>query len=181
MTIKNAYPLTRIDEIFTALHNAYYFVALDLLRGYHETPVCEEDRPETASMTQNSIYPFNPKSFRLGTGPATFHRLMDGIFRDQIGKDLAAYLDDLLMYALRLSEMKPILDRTLGPVFDAGLKCKPKKCLVFPDSNDYLGQIGQDWKIGADRSKLAKFANGPFPKQAMRWLQYSAYETITDA
>ena len=63
---------------------------------------------------------------------------MDGIFREQIGKDLAAYLDDLLMYALRHAEMLPILDRTLSQLIDTGLKCKPRKCQVFPESIQYL-------------------------------------------
>ena len=81
---------------------------------------------------------------------------MHGIFHDQIGKDLAAYLDDLLMYALRHVERLPILNRTLGQLIDAGLKCKPRKCQVFPDSIQYLGHIIKDGKIGAVRSKLDK-------------------------
>ena len=64
---------------------------------------------------------------------------MDDIFREQIGKDLAAYLDDLLVYALRHVEMLRILVRTLGQLIDAGLKCKPHKCQVFRDSSQYLG------------------------------------------
>ena len=56
---------------------------------------------------------------------------MDCIFRDQIGKDLAAYLDDLLMYALPHAERLPILDRTLGQLIDSGLTCKPRNCQVF--------------------------------------------------
>ena len=114
MTIKDAYSLPRIDEIFTSLHNAYSFVALDLL-------MCEEDLPKTAFITHKGLYVFNVMPFGLCNAPATFQRLMDGIFRDQIGKDLAAYLDDLLMYALRHGEMLPILDRTLGQLIDAGL------------------------------------------------------------
>ena len=86
MTIKDAYPLPRIDEIFTSLHNAYCFVALDLLMGYQQIPVREEDGPKTAFITQKGLYVFNVMPFGLCNAPATFQRLMDGIFRDQIGK-----------------------------------------------------------------------------------------------
>ena len=122
LTIKDAYPLPRIDEIFTSLHNAFCFVALDLLMGYHQIPVREEDRPKTAFITHKGLYVFNVMPFGLCNAPATFQRVMDTIFREQIGKDLAAYLD-----ALRHIEMLPIFDRTLGQLIDAGLKCKPRK------------------------------------------------------
>ena len=98
--------------------------------------------------------------FGICNAPSTFQRLMDGIFPDQIGKDL----DDLLMYVLRPVEMLPILDRTLGQLIDAGLKCKARKCQVFPDSIQYLGHIIKDGKIAADRSKLDKIREWPFPK-----------------
>ena len=89
---------------------------------------------------------------------------MDGIFRYQIGKHLAAYLHDLLMYALRHAEMLLILDRTLGQRLDGGLKGKPRKFQVFTDSIEYLGHISKDGKIAADRNKLKKIRDWPFGK-----------------
>ena len=58
LTIKDAYPLPRIDEIVTSLHNAFCFVALDLLMGYHQIPVREEDRPKTAFIRHKGLYVF---------------------------------------------------------------------------------------------------------------------------
>ena len=68
------------------------------------------------------------------------------------------------MNALRHAEMLPILDSTRGQHIDAGLKCKPRKCQVFPDSIQYLGHIIKNGKIGADRSKLDKIREWPFTK-----------------
>ena len=102
--------------------------------------------------------------FGLCNAPATFQRLMDTIFREQIGKDLAAYIDDLLVYALREIEMLPVLHRTLGQLIDAGLKCKPRKCQVFPESIQYLGHIINEAKISEDRNKLDKIREWPFPQ-----------------
>ena len=81
MTIKYAYPLPRIDENFTSLHNAYCFAVFHLLMGYLQIPVREEDRPKTAFITHKGLNVFNVMPFWLGNTPATFQRLMDGIFR----------------------------------------------------------------------------------------------------
>ena len=166
MTIKDANPLPRIDEIFTSLHKAYCFLALDLLIGYHQMHVREEDRPKTAFFTHKGLYVFTVIPFGLCNARATFQRLMDCIFRDQIGKDLAAYVDDLLMYELRHAEILTILDRTLGQLIDAGWKCKPSKCQAFPDSIQYLGHIINDGKIASDRSRLDKIREWPFGKRS---------------
>ena len=139
-------------------------MALDLLRGYPQIPVREDDRPKTASITHNGHFIFHVMPFWLCNAQASFQRLMKGIFHEQIGKDLADYLEDLLMYALRHAEMLAILDRTLGQLIHAGLKCKPRKCQVIPDSIQYLGHIIQDGKIAADRSILDKIREWPFPK-----------------
>ena len=100
----------------------------------------------------------------LGKAPATLQLLMDGIFCEQIRKDLAAYCEDLLMYALRHAEMLHILDRTMGQLIDAGFNYKLQKSPVFPDSIRYLGHIRNVGKIAADQSKLDKISEWPFPK-----------------
>ena len=120
MTIKDAYPLPLIDDIFTSLHNSYYIAAVDLRMGYHQIPVRAEDHPKTAVITHKRLYAVNAMPYEPCNVPATFQRLMDGIFREQIEKDLAAYPDDLLMYALRHGEMLPIWNLTLGQLIERG-------------------------------------------------------------
>lgn len=141
MTMKDAYHFTRIDEIFTFLHNAFCLVASDLLMGYQQIPVSEEYRLKPAFITHKGLYVFSVMPFGLCNAPATLQRLIDGNFRGQIGKDLVAYIDDFLFYAVRHSVLLQILYRTLGQLFDTGLKCKPRKCEFFPDSIRYLGLI----------------------------------------
>ena len=138
MTINDAYPLPLIEEIFTSLRDAYCFLPLDLLRGYHQILGARRIARKIAFLTHKGHYVFKVMPYGLGHAPATFQRIMEGIFRDQIGKDFAAYLDDLLMYALRHGEMLHLLDRTLGQLIDSGLNCKPRKGHVFPDSIQYL-------------------------------------------
>ena len=154
MTIKDAFPPPRIDEIFTSRDNAYCFDQCDLIMGYHQMAVREEDRKKIAFITQKGLYLFNLMPYRLCNEPATFQRLMEGNFLYQIGRDPAAYLDDLLMYALRLSELLRILHRTLVKLIDADKKCKPRKCHLFLDSIPYLQHIMKEWQIATDHSKL---------------------------
>ena len=67
-----------------------------------------------------------------------FQLVMAGIFREHIGEDIAGYLDELVVYALRFPLILPVFDRTLGQLVDAGFKCKPHKCQIFPASIHYL-------------------------------------------
>ena len=106
---------------------------------------------------------------------------MDGIFRDQFGKDLSTYLEDLPMDALRHADMLHILDRTLGQLIDAGLKCKHGNCQLFPDSIQYLVHMIKDGKITADRYKLEKIREWQFPKTGNEMTSFLGCATIIDA
>ena len=79
-----AYALPRIDDIFSSIHNASCFVALDLLMGYHQIPIPEEDPAKTAVLTHKGLYVFNVMPFEMCTAPKTLQRLMDAIFRNKI-------------------------------------------------------------------------------------------------
>ena len=83
MTIKDAYPLLRIEEIFTSVHNEYRFVSLDLLTGYHQIPLRAKHRRKTAFLTHNGLYDFKVMQFGLCNAPATFQQTLVYILVDQ--------------------------------------------------------------------------------------------------
>ena len=172
LTGKDQYPLPRIDDIFISLHDAHCFLSLDLLMGYHQIPVPAEDRPKTAFVTHKGLFVFTVMPFGLCNAPATFQRLMDTIFRNNIGSDIAVYLDDLLLYALLKHELLPVFDRTLEQLIVAGLKCKPKKCQIFPKEMHYLGHVISKGTIAADRSKLDKVREWPFPNTGVEMASF---------
>ena len=111
-TIKDVYPLPRIDEIFTSLHGANCFVALDLLMGYHQIAVAEIDKPKTAFITHRGLFVYNKMPFGLCNAPANFQRLMDSIYREHLGRDTTAYLDDFLSFATNFTWYSPLLKET---------------------------------------------------------------------
>ena len=171
-TIKDAYPLPRIDDIFTSLHSAHCFIALDLLMGYHQILVAELDRPKTAFITHKGLFVYNKMPFGLCNAAATFQRLMDTIFRAHLGIDTSAYLDDVLTYAPEFREILPLFERNLKILIQTGLKCKPRNCQLFDKTLIYLGHVLSHGTIAPDQSKLDKVRSWPFPTTGLEVLSF---------
>ena len=81
MTMADAYPMVRIDDLLDMLGQACFFTKLDLTRGYWQVPMAEEDRAKTASTTPMGIYHFKVMPFGLSGAPAKFQRMMDSLLR----------------------------------------------------------------------------------------------------
>ena len=100
ITTKDAYPLPRIGQTIDALQGAGYFSSLDLASGYWQVPVADKDRYKTAFCTpEGGLYEFVKMPFGLTNAPATFQRLMNEIFKDDLFKHVLIFLDDLLVYS----------------------------------------------------------------------------------
>lgn len=114
-TIKNAYPLPRIDDLLDRLHDAKYMTAIDLAQGYHQVRVAEQDIYKTAFRTRFGSYEYLVMPFGLCNAPATFQRLMNDIFSDMLGEQVLVYLDDTLVWAPTPEEhdrrLRRVLDR----------------------------------------------------------------------
>ena len=163
ITIKDAYPLPRIEDMITGLCKAKYFVSLDRLMGYHQISVKEADRPKTGFVTHRGLFMFNRMPFGLCNAPATFQRLMDSPFETKIGKELLVYLDDILIFAEAPEELLAALERTLQILVKAGLKFKHRKCQLFRPFLEYLGYVISGEGIKPDPKKIEKIRNWPTP------------------
>ena len=109
--------------------------------GYHQISVKEADRPKTAFITDRGLFMFNRMPLGVCNATATFQRLIDSLFETEIGRELLVYLDDILIFAETPEEFLAALERTLQILINAGLKCKPRKCQIFPPFIEYLGFI----------------------------------------
>src|SRR4051812_26860900 len=97
VTIKNKYPLPRINDLYDKLARSSVFSKMDLRLGYHQIKIRNEDIPKTAFTTRYVLYEYPFMSFILTNAPATFSRLMNSIFMEYLDKFVVIYLDDILI------------------------------------------------------------------------------------
>jgi hypothetical protein len=99
VTIKNKYPLLRINILFDQLAGAQVFSKIDLRSGYHQIKICDEDIPKTAFSTRYVLYEYLVLSFGLMNAPARFMYLMNSVFMPELDKFVVIFIDDILVYS----------------------------------------------------------------------------------
>jgi hypothetical protein len=104
VTIKNKYPLPRIDILFDQLAGAQVFYKIDLRSGYHQIKIRAEDIPKMAFMTRYGLYEYLVMSFGLMNAPAHFMYLMNSFFMPELDKFVMVFIDDILIYLRSMEE-----------------------------------------------------------------------------
>jgi hypothetical protein len=99
VTIKNKYPLSRIDILFDQLAGAKVFSKVNLHLGYHQIKIHPEDVPKTAFSTRYRLYEYLVVSFGLTNAPAYFMYLMNSVFMLELDKFVMVFIDDILVYS----------------------------------------------------------------------------------
>jgi hypothetical protein len=104
VTVKNKYPLPRIDDLFDQLRGACVFSKIDLWSGYHQLRVRECDIPKTAFVLRYGLYEFTVMSFGLTNAPAYFMYMMNTVFMEYLDKFIVVFIDDILVYSRNKKE-----------------------------------------------------------------------------
>ncbi|GJT36755.1 putative reverse transcriptase domain-containing protein [Tanacetum coccineum] len=99
LTVKNRYPLPRIDDLFDQLQGSSVYLNIDLRSGYHQLRVRNEDIPKTAFRTRYGHYEFQVMLFRLTNAPVVFMELMNPVCRPYLDKFVIVFIDDILIYS----------------------------------------------------------------------------------
>ena len=178
VTRKDAYPLPRIDDTIDTLAGSRFFSTLDLLSGYWQVEVAEDDRPKTAFCTTEGLFEFSVMPFGLCNAPATFQRLMDLVLRGLQWSQCLVYIDDVIIPGRSYAEHLTNLRAVLGRLQQAGLKLQPKKCSFLKQRVSYLGHVVSREGVATDPAKIEKVANWPVPttaKDVQQFLGFAGY------
>ena len=101
---KDAYPLPRIDDTLQSLSGSKWFSTIDLLSGYWQVDIAENDREKTAFITYDGLFEFNVMPFGLCNAPATFQRLMNLALSGMLWSECLVYLDDIIIFGRTFGE-----------------------------------------------------------------------------
>jgi hypothetical protein len=154
VTIKNKYPLPRIDILFDQLAGAKVFSKIDLRSGYHQIKIRPSDVPKTAFSTQYGLYEYLVMSFGLTNAPAYFMYLMNSVFMQELDKFVVVFIDDILIYSKTLEDHVKHLHVILQRLRDHHLYAKFSKCEFWLDTVKFLGHTISGDGISVDHSKV---------------------------
>src|ERR1700738_4618875 len=164
ITIKNKYPLPRIDELLDRLLGARYFSKIDLRSGYHQVRIADEDVHKTAFRTRYGHYEYLVMPFGLTNAPATFMHLMQQIFRRYLDDFVIVFLDDILIYSKTKQQHDQHLRTVLQVLRDQQLYGKLSKCEFFKNEISFLGHVINQYGIKMEQSKVDAVIKWPAPK-----------------
>lgn len=117
-------PLPSIEECLSILGKQKYFTLLDLVSGYWQVPITEEDKEKTAFITRNGLFEWNVLPFGLANAPSTFQRMMDVVLTGLLWEECLVYIDDVLVFGDTLDQHNQRLARVLARLEEAGLKVR---------------------------------------------------------
>ncbi|KAL8154567.1 hypothetical protein AgCh_000077 [Apium graveolens] len=163
LTIKNRYPLPRIDDLFDQLKDVVYFSKIDLRTGYHQLKIKPEDISKTAFRTRYGHYEFLVMSFGLTNAPAAFMDLMNRVFKKYLDKCVIVFIDDILIYSRTEIEHAEHLRITLGILREEQLYAKFSKCEFWRNEVQFLGHVINKEGVLVDPSKIEAVSNWERP------------------
>jgi hypothetical protein len=154
VTIKNKYPLPRIDELFDQLVGAKVFSKIDLRSGYNQIKIRASDIPKTTFCTRYGLYEYLVMSFGLTNAPAYFMYLMNSVFMPELDKFVVVLIDDILVYSKNEDEHTEHLHIVLQRLRDHHLYAKLSMCDFWLKDIKFLGHtISQDG-VSVDPDKV---------------------------
>ncbi|GBG60189.1 hypothetical protein CBR_g3433 [Chara braunii] len=164
ITVKNAEPLPRIDDLLDRVQGCRYFSKIDLKSGYHQIEVHPDDEYKTTFRTRYGHYEFIVMPFGLTNAPVTFQRCMNDLFRPWLDGFVVVYLDDILVFSKPLQEHQGHPRQVLEKLREANFKINAKKCKWVKTQVLYLGHVLDGDGIKPEDSKIAAIRDWPTPR-----------------
>ncbi|GJR42680.1 putative reverse transcriptase domain-containing protein [Tanacetum coccineum] len=172
LTVKNCYPLPRIDDLFDQLQGSSVYSKIDLRSGYHQLRVREEDIPKTAFRTRYGHYEFQVMPFGLTNAPAVFMDLMNRVCKPYLDKFIIVFIDDILIYSKNKQEHEEHLKLILELLKKEELYAKFSKCEFWIPKVQFLGHVIDSEGIHVDPAKIESIKDWASPKSPTEIRQF---------
>jgi hypothetical protein len=154
VTIKNKYPLPRIEDLFDQMKGASVFSKIDLRLGYHQLKIPKSDVPKTAFYTRYGLYEYTVMSFGLTITPAYFMYLMNQVFMEYLDKFVVVFIDDMLIFSKIEEEHETHLRLVLEKLRAHQLYAKFIKCEFCLSEVALLGHVISARGVSVDPGKV---------------------------
>uniref|UniRef100_A0A3Q1J2D2 ribonuclease H n=1 Tax=Anabas testudineus TaxID=64144 RepID=A0A3Q1J2D2_ANATE len=166
VTLKDSYPLPRIDDALDYVAGSCWFSSLDLRSGYWQVELAPEARAKTAFTIGQGLWQFRVMPFGLCNAPATFERLMERVLKDIPRSRCVVYLDDLLVHARDFEGALANLREVFTVIRQAGLRLNPAKCNLLARETAFLGHVVSEHGVSTDPAKVSAVRDWPTPTTA---------------
>ena len=165
ISIRDSFPLPRIEEALQAVQAAVWFTSFDLVQGYLQMAMEEANIPKTAFCAGSSgLFEFTRMPFGLTNAGASFCRLMEMVIGDQQFVTLLFYLEDICIFANSADQMLDRIELVFSRLKQYQLKIKPKKSFFFQMEVSFLGHVLSAKGISPNPEKVDKLWDWPIPK-----------------
>ncbi|GJR33096.1 putative reverse transcriptase domain-containing protein [Tanacetum coccineum] len=154
LTVKNRYPLPRIDNLFNQLQGSSVYSKIDLRSGYHQLRIREEDIPIISFWTRYGHYEFQVMPFGLTNAPTVFIDLMNRVCKPYLDKFVIVFIDDILIYSKNKEEHKRHLKIILELLKNEQLYAKFSKCDFWLELVQFLGHVIDNKGVHVDPAKV---------------------------
>jgi hypothetical protein len=159
VTIKNKYPLPRIEDLFDQMKGVSVFLKIDLKSGYHQLKIRESDISMTAFCTRYRLYEYTVMSFGLTNAPDYFMYLMNKVFMEYLDKFVVVFIDDILIFSKMEEEHEKHLRMVLLKLRSNQLYTKFSKCEFWLIEVASLGYVISARGVSVDPSKVKDVLN----------------------
>ena len=171
-TVKDAYPLPRIQDTLDTLSDSRWYLTLDLASGYWQVELTPEARAKSAFCSCKGLFEWTVMPFGLCNAPATFDRLMDRVLTGLQWGICLVYLDDVIVLGSTVEQMIDRLGQVFAQLRAAGLKLKPSKCFLFKRKVSYLGHVVSARGVATNPAKVQSIQSWPVPKNVHEVRQF---------
>jgi transposase InsO family protein len=164
VTVRDVYPLPRVDDTLALLGGARWFTCLDIESAYWQIPLDEDAKEKTAFICEFGLFQFNSLPFGLTNAPPGFQRIMDVVLAGLKYSSVLCYLDDIVIFSKDFDTHVKDVQEVLLRLEEFQLTLKPSKCQWAQSEIHYLGHVVSAEGVRPDQSKLAAVEHYPAPR-----------------